>query len=149
MTELSLFCWFLGAEEAHDHLPEALPNRSIQMCGVQRPVRLCWDSHFGLQHPEDARTKLWAWTPTRTWGGHCKESRKEFCFFYSFLFPSPIYLGLFWNLCFLLNTSNVQQRVGFEECKTKTMTKGQCTWKLLLFQFVIQGTVQIELFPIF
>lgn len=59
--------------------------------------------------------------------GFAKKKRNQKADFYSFLFTSPIYLDLFLNLCFLLNTSNVQQRDGFEEVKTKTMTKGQCT----------------------
>lgn len=90
MTELSLFCWFLGAEEAHDHLPEALPNRSIQMCGVQRSVRLCWDSHFGLQHPERMQEPNFEPEHQQELGvGIAKKAERSFAFFTASFFQAP------------------------------------------------------------
>lgn len=56
MRELSLFCSSLGAEEADDHLPEALPNRPIEMRGVQRFVRLWVTKHASHCHLLDSES---------------------------------------------------------------------------------------------
>lgn len=85
------------------------------MCGVQRFMRLC--SVQGVTHILISKTQKGlkrqslCFTTKRNLGWALRKSIKQ-QIFYSFLFTGPVYLDFFLNLCFMLNTSSIQQRGG-------------------------------------
>lgn len=143
MRELSLFCSSLGAEEADDHLPEALPNRPIEMRGVQCFVRLWVTKHASHCHLLDSESteemEQFVLYTDRNWGWALQESIKQISLrlplnkphlgrflFQSLRWPDP-------SSCFV--------RVGWP----RPGGTGHWLWPSLLLQFAVPNVVQADL----